>query len=388
MHTKWIRIIMIVLISLFPFFSYGLTADAASSTFVTKGSTTSKVVALTFDDGSDGGNITKILSILKSNNVKATFFLTGTGANNHPQRIKNIATATPTHQIGNHSYTHPDFTKLTAAQMTSELSKTETLIKSLTGRTTKPIFRAPFGASNSAVLAAVGNAGYTKTIQWNIDTTDWKGISSSAILARVVPNVVPGSIVLMHTGAGAPGTPVALPSMISQLKAKGYKFVTISELLKLPPSGSKTYTVKSGDTLYKIANLYNVSVAALAKANNITNYNLINVGQVLVIPGTTPPPATVTYTVKAGDTLYSIATKYGVTVTALASANKITNVNLISVGQVLVIPEVTKNTLDLRPLKTKVFFSFKRMECFPVRDHTGSNRHRSVDEQLRGTLLC
>ncbi len=339
MHSKWIRIIMIMLMSLFPFFSYGLTADAASSTFVTKGSTTSKVVALTFDDGSDGGNITKILSILKSNNVKATFFLTGAGANNHPQLIKNIATATPTHQIGNHSYTHPDFTKLTAAQMTSELSKTETLIKSLTGRTTKPIFRAPFGASNSAVLAAVGNAGYTKTIQWNIDTTDWKGISSTAILARVVPNVVPGSIVLMHTGVGAPGTPVALPSMISQLKAKGYKFVTISELLQLPPSGSKTYTVKSGDTLYKIANLYNVSVSALAKANNITNYNLINVGQVLVIPGTTPPPATVSYTVKAGDTLYSIATKYGVTVTALASANKITNVNLISVGQVLVIPK-------------------------------------------------
>ncbi|MGE6555853.1 LysM peptidoglycan-binding domain-containing protein [Exiguobacterium artemiae] len=340
MHGKWIRIIMIMLISLFPFFSYGLTADAASSTFVTKGSTTSKVVALTFDDGSDGGNITKILSILKSNNVKATFFLTGAGANNHPQLIKNIATATPTHQVGNHSYTHPDFTKLTATQMTSELSKTENLIKSLTGRTTKPIFRAPFGASNSAVLAAVGNAGYTKTIQWNIDTTDWKGISSTAILARVVPNVVPGSIVLMHTGVGAPGTPVALPSMISQLKAKGYKFVTISELLKLPPSGSKTYTVKSGDTLYKIASLYNVTVAALAKANNITNYNLITVGQVLVIPGTTPPPTTtVTYTVKAGDTLYSIATKYGVTVTALASANKITNVNLISVGQVLVIPK-------------------------------------------------
>ncbi len=339
MHGKWIRIIMIVLISLFPFFSYGLTADAASSTFVTKGSTTSKVVALTFDDGADGGNITKILSILKSNNVKATFFLTGTGAKNHPQLIKNIATATPTHQLGNHSYTHPDFTKLTATQMTSELSKTETLIKSLTGRTTKPIFRAPFGASNSAVLAAVGNAGYTKTIQWNIDTTDWKGISSKAILARVVPNIVPGSIVLMHTGAGAPGTPVALPSMISQLKTKGYKFVTISELLKLPSTISKTYTVKAGDTLYSIAKRYGVTVTALVRANNISN-NLIKIGQVLIIPGTTSPPTTtVTYTVKAGDTLYSIATKYGVTVTALASANKITNVNLISVGQVLVIPK-------------------------------------------------
>ena len=339
MYTKWIRIIMIMLISLFPFFSYGMTADAASSTFVTKGATTSKVVALTFDDGSDGGNITKILSILKSNNVKATFFLTGAGANNHPQLIKNIATATPSHQIGNHSYTHPDFTKLTATQMTSELSKTETLIKSLTGRTTKPIFRAPFGASNSAVLAAVGNAGYTKTIQWNLDTTDWKGISSTAILARVVPNIVPGSIVLMHTGVGAPGTPTALPSMISQLKAKGYKFVTVSELLQLPPSGSNTYTVKAGDTLYKIAALYNVSVTALAKANNITNLSLISVGQVLTIPGTsTPPPTATSYTVKSGDTLYAIATKFNVTVSALAAANNITNVNLISVGQVLKIP--------------------------------------------------
>src|SRR5690606_31509676 len=182
----------------------------------------------------------------------------------------------------------------------------------------------------------------THTIQWNIDTVDWKGISSTEITNKVVNNIVPGSIVLMHTGAGAPGTPIALPGMISKLKAKGYKFVTISELLKLPPTGGTTYTVKAGDTLYSIAKKYNVTVAALAKANNITNYNLIRVGQVLVIPGTTPPappPATtVKYTVKAGDTLYSIASKYNTTVAAIASANKITNINLISVGQVLIIP--------------------------------------------------
>ena len=130
--------------------------------------------------------------------------------------------------------------------------------------------------------------------------------------------------------------------MISKLKAKGYKFVTVSELLKLPPTGGTTYTVKAGDTLYSIAKKYNVTVAALAKANNITNYNLIRVGQVLVIPGTTPPPpppaTTVKYTVKAGDTLYSIASKYNTTVSAIATANKITNVNSISVGQVLIIP--------------------------------------------------
>ncbi|WP_214851474.1 LysM peptidoglycan-binding domain-containing protein [Exiguobacterium sp. s193] len=341
MGKTWLRLLIVLLLLFIPLSSYQSPVEAASSTFVTKGSTTSKVVALTFDDGSDGTNIAKILSILKSNNVKATFFLTGVGAANHPQSIKNIAITTPTHQIGNHSYSHPDFTTLTASQMTSELTRTESQINALTGRTTKPIFRAPFGASNSAVLAAVGNAGYTKTIQWNIDTTDWKGISSTAILNRVIPNIVPGSIILMHTGAGASGTTTALPSMISQLKAKGYTFVTISELLQLPSSGGKTYTVKSGDTLYKIANLYNVSVTALAKANNITNLNLISVGQVLTIPGTstTPPPtSTTSYTVKSGDTLYSIARKYDVSVSALASANNITNLNLISVGQVLKIP--------------------------------------------------
>nr|WP_251047622.1 LysM peptidoglycan-binding domain-containing protein [Planococcus sp. ISL-110] len=325
---------------LFTVLSFSGQSQAASSTFVTKGNTTSKVVALTFDDGSDGTNINKILDILSANNVKATFFLTGSGAKNHPTWIKNISAKG--HQLGNHSYSHPDFTKLTAAKIKSELDTTEATIKGLTGKTTKPIFRAPFGASNAAVLKAVGDAGYTHTIQWNIDTVDWKGVSSTQITDKVLNNIVPGSIVLMHTGAGASGTPGALPSMISKLKAKGYKFVTVSELLKLPAAGTK-YTVKAGDTLYSIAKKYNVTVAALAKANNITNYNLIFVGQVLTIPSkVAPPPAvTVKYTVKAGDTLYSIAKKYNVTVAALAKANNITNYNLIFVGQVLTIPGQT-----------------------------------------------
>jgi LysM repeat protein len=264
--------------------------------------------------------------------------LTGSGAANHPTSIKNITTQG--HAIGNHSYSHPDFTKLTAAQMKAELDKAEATIKNITGKTTKPLFRAPFGAVNSAVLSGVGAAGYTHTIQWNIDTVDWKGVSSTAITDKVVNNIVPGSIVLMHTGAGASGTPGALPGMISKLKAKGYSFVTVQQLLNMPPASGTYYTVKAGDTLYGIAAKYKVTVAALAKANNITNYNLIYVGQVLLIPGTaTPPPATtVKYTVKAGDTLYSIATKYKVTVAALAKANNITNYNLIQVGQVLIIP--------------------------------------------------
>jgi peptidoglycan/xylan/chitin deacetylase (PgdA/CDA1 family) len=343
MKSKFVRVLMALLIMLAPLVAYPKSADAAASKFITSVNTTSKVVALTFDDGADGANTNKILDILAKNNVKATFFLTGSGANNHPQYIKNIAAKG--HQLGNHSYTHPDFTKLTATQMKSELDRTEAKIKSITGKTTKPIFRAPFGAVNSAVLSGVGAAGYGYTIQWNIDTVDWKGVTASQINTKVQANIKPGSIVLMHTGAGAPGTPLALPTMIAQLKAKGYKFVTVSQLLAYQnTSTSKTYTVKSGDTLYSIARAYNVTVAALAAANKITNYSLIYVGQVLVIPGTTvtpPPTTTVKYTVKSGDTLYKIATLYKTTVAKIAAANNITNVNSIYVGQVLIIPGTT-----------------------------------------------
>ncbi|MGI2327565.1 LysM peptidoglycan-binding domain-containing protein [Planococcus sp. YIM B11945] len=340
MSTKWFKLVAVVVLVLFTFLSFSGSSEAASSKFITKGNTTSKVIALTFDDGSDGTNIQKILDILAKNNVKATFFLTGSGAEKHPQAIKNIVAKG--HLLGNHSYSHPDFTKLTAAQRKTELDKTEAAIKKITGKSTKPLFRAPFGASNASVLATVGASGYTHTLQWNIDTLDWKGVSATAITNKVVNNVVPGTIVLMHTGAGASGTPGALPGMISKLKAKGYKFVTVSELLKLPaaPNTGTKYTVKAGDTLYSIAKKHGVTVAALASANKITNYNLIRVGQVLTIPGkTTPPATTVKYTVKAGDTLYSIAKKYNITVAKLAAANKITNYNLIRVGQVLTIPK-------------------------------------------------
>ncbi|WP_074035044.1 LysM peptidoglycan-binding domain-containing protein [Exiguobacterium profundum] len=343
MKRKVIRGAMALFILLAMVITQSISVSAAASKFVTSVNTTSKVVALTFDDGADGANTNKILDKKTKNNVKATFFLTGSGANNHPQYIKNIAAKG--HQLGNHSYTHPDFTKLTATQMKSELDRTEALIKSLTGKTTKPIFRAPFGAVNSTVLSGVGAAGYGYTIQWNIDTIDWKGLTASQINTKVQTNIKPGSIVLMHTGAGAPGTPLALPTMISQLKAKGYKFVTVSQLLAYQnTSTNKTYTVKSGDTLYSIARTYGVTVSALAAANNITNYSLIYVGQVLIIPGTTvtpPPSTTVKYTVKSGDTLYKIATMYNKTVAKIAAANNITNVNSIYVGQVLIIPTTT-----------------------------------------------
>lgn len=311
---------------------------ASPSTLVSRATTSDKVVALTFDFGSDAGNLSRILQILGDRGVKATFFATGQAAANYPSALRSVVTQG--HEIGNHSYSHPYFTKLTSAQMTDELSRASTAIRNASGQAPKPYFRPPYGDYNSTVLQAAGNAGYTHTVMWTIDTVDWRGVSSTSIRDKVVNGVTPGSIVLMHVGGGATGTPDALPGMIDGLRSAGYRLVTVSQLLGSRPTQQTQYVVKPGDTLYRIASLYGVSVSALASANNITNTNLIHPNQVLVIPtgGGTPPTSTTRYTVQAGDTLYRIAARYGTTVTAIARANNITNTNLIRPGQVLVIP--------------------------------------------------
>lgn len=356
----------IFILTLFFFLFITPSAHAASSIWINKGNTSEKVIALTIDDGSDGGNYAKILQILDKHKVKATFFLTGQGVENHPQTVRN--TVAKGHEIGNHSYNHPDFTKISADQMRTQLSRTEALIKNTTGRTSKPYFRAPYGAVNSSVLNTVGNAGYTYTFHWTIDTLDWTGNSATTIYNRVMNGLKPGTIVLMHAGYGAVNTSAALDRLIPDIKNKGYRFVTISQLMKQTstpnsPTTGTTYTVRAGDTLYAIARRYNTTVAKIAQANNIKNVNLIRTGQVLKIPGTTttpapiskpaPPKTTTTYTVKSGDTLYAIAKRYNTTVAKISQANNIKNINLIRVGQVLKIPGVTATSTPKPPTTQK-----------------------------------
>lgn len=346
------RVLLVSLVVLLAGFLLPVRAAAANpSILVSRATTSDKVVALTFDFGSDAGNLTRILQTLGDKGVKATFFATGQAATNYPTAVRSVVTQG--HEIGNHSYSHPYFTQLSSAQMTDELSRASTAIRNATGQAPKPYFRPPYGDYNSAVLQAVGNAGYTHTIMWTIDTVDWRGVSSAAIRDKVVGGATPGTIVLMHVGGGATGTPDALPGMIDGLRANGYRLVTVSELMGARPGQQTQYVVKPGDTLYRIAGLYGVSVSALVSANNITKPNLIHPNQVLVIPtsgGTpsTPPTSTTRYTVQAGDTLYRIAARYGTTVTAIAAANNITNTNLIRVGQVLVIPSGSSGTTQVR----------------------------------------
>jgi peptidoglycan/xylan/chitin deacetylase (PgdA/CDA1 family)/peptidoglycan hydrolase-like protein with peptidoglycan-binding domain len=213
------------------------SVSASSSQLITKGSTSSKAVALTFDDGDDGANIQSILAILADNNIKATFFITGKAAEDHPSLIKAIVNAGM--EIGNHSYSHPDFTTISYSSMQSQLSTTDNILVNLTGRTTKPYFRPPYGGYNSTVLQAVGDAGYTRTIYWTIDTIDWDGRSASAIYSKVLDNATPGAIVLMHTGSGS-NTKYALQQMIDGLRSMGYSFATVSGILSGTSSGGSS----------------------------------------------------------------------------------------------------------------------------------------------------
>jgi peptidoglycan-N-acetylglucosamine deacetylase len=190
-----------------------------------------KKVALTFDDGPDHFYTPQILDILNYNEVKATFFVVGTQVKFFPEVLQRIVQEG--HELGNHSWSHPELSKLTTSQVIEEVQKTELEIHSITGRRTV-LFRPPFGLVTNADLYTVHDLGY-QVVMWSVDTFDWKGISEEEILSIVRRDVSPGAIVLQHTLLTTPGrldgTVKALPGMIDYLRKSGYKFVTVQNLI-------------------------------------------------------------------------------------------------------------------------------------------------------------
>ena len=189
-------------------------------------STNKKVVSLTFDDGNDANNLKEILDTLLFYDVKATFFLNGA---TDPVLLNRIIAEG--HQLGNHTYYHGVATEVTEAQLIADIYLMENYILTTTGTNPQPYFRAPAGYINDAVLATVGSLGYTYTIGWTIDPWDWSGISASQITSAITGNLYAGGIYLLHASDTATGTPDALAGIISQIKAQGYEFKTIEQLL-------------------------------------------------------------------------------------------------------------------------------------------------------------
>ncbi len=188
--------------------------------------TTHKVVALTLDDGPHYKTTPQVLAVLREKNVKVTMFMLASNMVQHPELVQQAVK--DGHEIGTHAYSHTLLTKLSKGMVEEELDKAEGIISQLAP---KPLlFRPPGGAFNKTVLAAAHERGYT-TIIWSVDPEDWKCPPVSEVVQRVITHVQPGSIVLLHDGQYPLPTPQALPMIIDSLRAQGYTFVTVSELL-------------------------------------------------------------------------------------------------------------------------------------------------------------
>lgn len=190
--------------------------------------TKEKVVSLTFDvNWVEKENIEVILSILKKYNVKGTFFIMGKWVNYSEENVNKLkAIKEGGHEIGNHSYRHPSFTKIGASQMKEEIEKTNEVIEKYTGEKPK-LFRFPSGDYNKDAFLKVRSLGYM-TIQWDVDSVDWKEASPEMEYNRVMKNVKPGSIILFHN---AKYTPQNLDRIIKELKDKGYEFKPVGEMI-------------------------------------------------------------------------------------------------------------------------------------------------------------
>lgn len=197
------------------------------SILIIKGDTAEKMLALTYDTGFEDSEASQILNVLKKHNVKCTFFVTGVWAKKFPVLANRIVLEG--HEIANHSLDHPDMVKISYEDIIKNVIDGEKAIEEVTGIKTT-LLRHPYGSWDDKVLKAVGEAGYKYSIYWSIDTLDWKLPPMQSIVNKVLGKLNKGDIVLMHIGGN--NTAEATDRVIVNLKARGYKLVKVSEMLK------------------------------------------------------------------------------------------------------------------------------------------------------------
>jgi len=191
-----------------------------------------KYVAMTFDDGPHPTNTPRLLDLMKKRNVKATFFVVGRNAKAYPHILRRMIAEG--HEVANHTWNHPDLTKLSLARVRDEFDSTRDAIVAAVG--VKPrLSRPPYGAVNSTIKDLLKNEYGYPTILWSVDPMDWKRPGSSVVTRRLVSGTHPGAILLAHD-IHRP-TIDAMPATFDQLLAKGYKFVTVSQLIRIEQTG-------------------------------------------------------------------------------------------------------------------------------------------------------
>ena len=183
---------------------------------------TEQMVSLTFDDGPNPKTTPLILDILKKYNAKATFFILGQNIAGNEDIIRRMVAEG--HEVANHSWSHPNFTKLSPDQIKQEVEQTQAALEQITGQ--RPLMvRPPYGAVNQTVM----NAMNLPAIYWSVDSLDWKSRDPKAILNVIQANTHPGSIVLLHD-IHQP-TAESIEPVIQYLQGQGYNLGTLSNLL-------------------------------------------------------------------------------------------------------------------------------------------------------------
>lgn len=215
-------------------YSISQLARQFPDTFYLKGSANSNRIALTFDDGPDGIYTPQVLDVLKEYHVPATFFLMGSRAEKHPDVVKRIVDEG--HIVGNHSWSHPNLSKVSTTRLIDETISTENILTEITGLRTA-LMRPPYGAVSKSTIEELKKMDY-KVINWSVDSVDWRDQDAGQILNNTLPDVTDEAILLFHSASGEgksmAATVEVLPELIEILREQGYTFVTVDELLDTP----------------------------------------------------------------------------------------------------------------------------------------------------------
>lgn len=184
-----------------------------------------KKIAITFDVAWENSNTEELISILKDNDARATFFVTGDFCDRYPEDVKRFFDAG--HEIENHSDQHPHVLGANVNDLISDTRECSRKIKMITGEE-PTLYRAPYGEYDDSLITTLDGMGM-KVIQWDVDSVDWKKGSAADIKKKVLKGVKPGSILLFHNDLE--NTTEALPDILANLKSQGFEFVTVSELV-------------------------------------------------------------------------------------------------------------------------------------------------------------
>ncbi len=197
-------------------------------------------IAMTFDDGPHGTNTPKLLEMAAKRHIKLTFFVLGECVEQNPTVLqREVAEG---HEIGNHSWSHPNLAKLSDEAVRSQLQRTEDIIVKTAGVKPK-LMRPPYGELTKRQRIWVNRDFGYKVILWDVDPLDWKRPGPSVVARRIIGGTRPGSIILSHDIH--PPTIAAMSQVFDALLAKGFKFVTVSELHAMDKGGERPEVAKT-----------------------------------------------------------------------------------------------------------------------------------------------